>query len=59
LLLHRTSNDTAGVNLNSGPALIAMNGLPTSSNETTSPSPDGVSWSVRTSVTLELGKVDV
>jgi hypothetical protein len=36
-------NDTAGVNLNRGPALIAMNDWPMSSNETMSVSPDGVS----------------
>ena len=57
-LRHRTRNDTAGVNVKSGPALIAMNDWPKSSNETMSTSPDGVSWSVETSLTFESGKVE-
>ena len=40
-----------------GPALVAINGCPKSSNETTSASPDGVSCRVVTLVTLQLGKV--
>jgi hypothetical protein len=39
----RTRNEIEGVNLNRGPALIAMNGCPKTSNDTTSASPDGVS----------------
>jgi hypothetical protein len=46
------------LNLNSGPALIAMNGCPESSNETISQSPDGVSWSVVMFVTFESGKTE-
>lgn len=41
-----------------GPALIAMNGWPKSSKETTSQSPEGVSRRVVTSSTLEAGKID-
>jgi hypothetical protein len=51
-------NDIAGVNLKSGPALIAINDWPMSSNETMSVSPDGVSWIVVTLVTLESGSAE-
>jgi len=57
-VVHETMNDTAGVNVNRGPALIAMNGRPQSSNETMSVSPDGVSWMAVTLVTLESGNVE-
>jgi hypothetical protein len=45
-----TMNDTDGLNLKSGPALIAINFCLHNSNETTSQSPEGVSWSVVTFV---------
>jgi hypothetical protein len=47
--------DTDGLNLKRGPALIAINGCPASSKDTTSQSPDGVPESVLTSVILEPG----
>jgi hypothetical protein len=47
--------DTHGLNLKRGPALIAMNGCPARSKETTSQSPDGVPESVVTLVILEPG----
>ena len=50
-------NETAGVNLNSGPALMAMKPCPRSSKETISESPEGVSWMVVVFVILEEGKV--
>src|SRR5438132_8815975 len=42
LVLHAMLNDTEGLNLKRGPALIAMNSCPASSNETMSTEPDGV-----------------
>src|SRR5688572_33344449 len=54
-----TKNDTEGLNLNSGPALIAMKDCPASSKETMSESPDGVSWRVIVFVTFESGNNDV
>ncbi len=52
-------NETEGLKMKSGPALMAMNGCPASSNETTSQSPEGVSWSVVILVTFESGSKDV
>src|SRR5688572_21095078 len=54
-----TMNDTEGLNLNRGPALIAMKDCPESSNETISESPDGVSCSVVMFVTFESGNKEV
>src|SRR5688572_24327730 len=54
-----TKNDTEGLNLNRGPALIAMKDCPASSKETISESPDGVSWSVVMFVTFESGNKEV
>src|SRR5687768_998438 len=54
-----TKNDTDGLNLNKGPALIAMKDCPASSKETISESPDGVSWSVVIFVTFESGNKEV
>src|SRR3979490_3349286 len=45
VVLHLIWNDTDGLNLNRGPALIAMNGCPASAKETRSQSPEGVSVS--------------
>src|SRR3989338_4806399 len=47
-----TIKESDGLNLKYGPALMAMNDCPQSVNETTSQSPDGVSWSVVTLVTF-------
>src|SRR5688572_4777824 len=54
-----TKNDTEGLNLNRGPALIAMKDCPASSKETISKSPDGVSWSVVIFVTFESGNKEL
>jgi len=51
-----TMKEIDSLNLNSGPALMAMNGWPFSSKATTSQSPEGVSRSVLTLVILEFGK---
>jgi hypothetical protein len=51
--------DTDGLNLNRGPALIAMKEYPQSLNETISQSPDGVLWIVVMFVTFESGKAEV
>src|SRR5581483_3276409 len=48
-------NDTEGLNLNKGPALIAMKGSPASSNDTNSQSPDGVPDSIVTLLIREPG----
>jgi hypothetical protein len=53
---HATRNDTDGLNVNTGPALIAMNGWPESENDTMSQSPDGVSRIVVTFVTFDSGR---
>jgi hypothetical protein len=55
-----TKNEIEGLNLNSGPALIAMNGCALSSNETMSQSPDGVGTprKVETAVILESGNAE-
>jgi hypothetical protein len=53
-----TMNEIDSLNLNSGPALIAMNAWPQSVNETMSQSPDGVSWIVVTSVIDESGNTE-
>src|SRR5215471_6184548 len=58
-VLHFTWNEMDGLNLKSGPALMAMNGCRESSKETTSQSPDGVSWSVVVLVILEFSKREV
>jgi hypothetical protein len=55
VVLHLMWKDTDGLSLNKGPALIAMNGCPASSKDTTSQSPDGVLVSVVTLVILEPG----
>jgi hypothetical protein len=44
-----------GLNLKSGPALIAMNGWPARSKETMSQSPEGVPESVVTLLILDPG----
>ncbi len=54
-VLHLMWKDTDGLNLKKGPALIAMNGNPASSKDTTSQSPDGVPERVVTLVILEPG----
>src|SRR5262249_39562783 len=46
-------NEIDGLSLNKGPALIDMNLKSASSNETTSQSPEGVSWSVVRLVTRD------
>jgi hypothetical protein len=46
------------LNLNKGPALIAMNGWPERVNETTTQSPDGVLGSVVMLMILESGKTE-
>lgn len=51
--------DTDGLNLNIGPALIAMKEYPHTWNETISQSPEGVSWIVVVFVTLEPGKTEL
>jgi len=51
--------DIDGLNLNRGPAIIAIKEYPHSLNETTSQSPDGVLWNVVMFVTFESGKADV
>jgi hypothetical protein len=48
--------EIASLNLNKGPALIAINGWPERENETTSQSPEGVLCSVVMLVILESGK---
>jgi hypothetical protein len=58
LLSQYTMNEIASLNLKSGPALMAMNGWPASSNATTSQSPDGVSCSVCTPLIRESGKTE-
>src|SRR5439155_12766994 len=57
-VLHLTWNEMDGLNLKSGPALIALNCRPESSNETISQSPDGVLWRVLTFVTFEFVNED-
>src|SRR5437773_1009045 len=52
---HLMWKDTDGLNLNNGPALIAMNGCPASSKDTRSQSPEGVPLSLVTVVILEPG----
>ena len=59
LALHRTWNETDGLNLKSGPALMAANGCPASSNQTRSQSPEGVSRSVVRRVIREPGIAEV
>src|SRR5437899_11978085 len=54
-VLYLRWNDRDGLNLNEGPALIAMNGSPASSKDTRSQSPDGVPGSVVTLVSLDPG----
>ena len=49
-------NETEGLNLKIGPALIATNGRPESVNETTSQSPVGVFFSVVTFEIFESAK---
>jgi hypothetical protein len=49
-------NEIEGLNLNRGPALIAMNRWPAKSNVTTSVSPEGVSRRVVLLVIRESGK---
>src|SRR5215472_820265 len=58
-VLHFTWNEIEGLNLKSGPALMAMNGCRASSKETTSQSPDGVLWSVVALVIFEFSRSDV
>jgi len=48
--------DTDGLNLNDGPALIAINGCPARSKDTRSQSPEGVSVSLVTLMIFEPGK---
>ena len=58
LVLHLAWKDTDGLNLNRGPALIAIKGCPASWNETRSQSPDGVPESLVTLVIWEPGNKD-
>jgi hypothetical protein len=51
--------DIDGLNLNRGPALIAMKAYPHSLNDTISQSPDGVLWIVVMFVIFESGKAEV
>ena len=53
-----TKNEIDGLNVNSGPALIAMNGCPASVNEITSQSPDGVSCSTVAESMRDSGNTD-
>ncbi len=52
-------NEIDSLNLNSGPALMAMNSWPKSSKLTMSADPEGVSWIVVTLVIREPLKIDV
>src|SRR5262245_21181276 len=54
-----TMKDIDGLNLNRGPALIAMKANPQRLNDTISQSPDGVLWIVVTFVIFEAGKAEV
>ena len=54
-----TINEIDSLNVNSGPALMAMNSWPESSKVTVSTIPDGVSWIVVTFVIRESSKIEV
>ncbi|MNR60983.1 hypothetical protein D3C85_1825980 [compost metagenome] len=53
-----TKNDTDGLNWNSGPALMAMNGCPWRVNDTMSQSPDGVFRSRATESIVDCGNAE-
>src|SRR5512147_2157894 len=55
---HLAWKDTDGLNLNKGPAPIAIKGCPASSNDTRSQSPEGVPESLVTLVIRDPGNKD-